>query len=251
MCNVNASCIAFRLLVMMLQSMLWLFGWVGISSALIATNTHSHRRIQLYSTTSSSPCSNQFTQSQQKTLRSTLSILVSAALLTSNSWSVSALEPLPPLPPELKMGSAPVAQSNVVKLSDGVEFYDVVLGDGDEAQEGRSVQFLWVLRRSNGYFVASSASDFGNEPFIYRVGNREKVITGIDEAIQGMRVGGIRRISVPPGAAFVGGVDENSPGPLPKDYGPLRQILTRKDKEVWKFEIKLLKVKSDVPSRSL
>lgn len=235
---------------MIIHLSLWFCGWVGISNALIAINTQFLLRTQLSSTTSPFTYSNQFTHSQQRNLRSALSILLSGAILTSSSLPANALDPLPPMPPELKMGPAPVAQSNVVELSDGVEYYDVILGDGDEAQEGRSVQFLWVLRRSNGYFVASSASDYNSEPFIYRVGNREKVITGLDEAIRGMKVGGIRRVSVPPSAAFVRGVDERSPGPLPKDYGPLRQILTRKDKEVWKFEIKLLKVKSDPPSRS-
>jgi len=33
------------------------------------------------------------------------------------------------------------------------------------------------------------------------------------------------------------------PGPLPAGFGPRRQILTRLDREVWNFEIKMLKVK--------
>jgi hypothetical protein len=144
---------------------------------------------------------------------------------------------------QMVMEAPPNPQSSVTKLADGVDYYDVVLGEGDEAQEGRSVQFLWVLRRANGYFVASSTTENNNEPFIYRVGNRGKVITGIDEAIRGMKVGGIRRISVPPQAGYILGVDGDKPGPLPKDYGPKRQILTRKDREIWKFEIKLLKMK--------
>lgn len=95
---------------------------------------------------------------------------------------------------------------------------------------------------SIGYFVASSQTESDNEPFIYRVGNRKKVIAGLDEAIRGMKVGGIRCVSVPPQVAFEG-VEEGSPGPLPTDFGPKRQIATRRDKEVWKFEIKLVKVR--------
>ena len=101
------------------------------------------------------------------------------------------------------------------------------------------MQFQWVLRRSNGYFVDSS----GDDNFIYKVGNLNKAIRGIDEGIRGMRVGGIRRLNIPPALAFTGGVEAGMPGPLPTDFGPKRQILTRLDREVWYFEIKLNKVK--------
>lgn len=104
------------------------------------------------------------------------------------------------------------------------------------------MQFLWVLRRSNGYFVDSS-KNYNNEPFIYRSGNTNKVIRGLDDGIRGMKAGGVRRISTPPSVSFVEGVEDGKPGPLPKDFGPKRQILTRQDREVWKWEIKAVKVK--------
>ena len=69
------------------------------------------------------------------------------------------------------------ADRAVVKLPDGVQYFDVKVGDGATADEGKSVQFQWVLRRSNGYFVDSSAN-YDNEPFVYRVGNTKKVIKG-------------------------------------------------------------------------
>lgn len=103
------------------------------------------------------------------------------------------------------------------------------------------MQFQWVLRRSNGYFVDSSAN-YNNEPFIYRVGNTKKIIKGLDEGIRGMKVGGVRRINVPAALAFIG-VDDDQPGPLPRDFGPKRQILTRIDRETWYFEIRLTKIK--------
>jgi hypothetical protein len=172
-------------------------------------------------------------------------------------------------------------------LSSGVRYYDVIDGDASSlpVEEGRTVQFLWSLRRSNGYFVDAS-SNYGDEPFIYKVGNLKKAIKGIDEGIRGMRSGGIRRISVPPTMAFIEGVEDGTylhvcyddaytyicysifykyslfkvnkhrhqptffrycnigkPGPLPAGFGPRRQILTRLDREVWNYEIKMLKVK--------
>lgn len=51
------------------------------------------------------------------------------------------------------------------------------------------------------------------------------------------------RMNIPPQLAFIEGVEDGKPGPIPAGFGPKRQILTRIDREVWYFEIKLLKVK--------
>jgi FKBP-type peptidyl-prolyl cis-trans isomerase len=55
----------------------------------------------------------------------------------------------------------------------------------------------WVLRRKNGYFVDSTEKHQG-DPFIYRVGDTRKVIKGFDEAVIGMKQGGVRRMLIPP-----------------------------------------------------
>lgn len=75
------------------------------------------------------------------------------------------------------------------------------------------------------------------------MGNLKKVIRGVDEGIRGMRVGGVRRMLVPPDLAFVEGVGDDRPGPMPAGFGPRRQIETRRDKETWYFEIEVTKVK--------
>lgn len=143
---------------------------------------------------------------------------------------------------EQPAGAPEVVKRLPVKLPSGVQYFDYVDGDGAEVQEGRTVQFQWVLRRSNGYFVDAS-SNYGDEPFIYKVGNTKKVIKGVDEAIRGMKVGGVRRMNIPASSAFVLGVGDDKPGPMPAGFGPRRQIETRIDKEVWYFEIKVLKVR--------
>lgn len=76
-----------------------------------------------------------------------------------------------------------------------------------------------------------------------KVGNLKKVIRGVDEGIRGMKVGGVRRLSIPPSLAFVEGAGDNLPGPMPAEYGPRRQIATRKDRETWYFEIQVTKVR--------
>ena len=40
----------------------------------------------------------------------------------------------------------------------------------------------------------------------------------------GMKTGGVRRMNIPPELAFVEGVGEGKPGPMPAGYGPQRQV---------------------------
>jgi FKBP-type peptidyl-prolyl cis-trans isomerase len=88
-----------------------------------------------------------------------------------------------------------------------------VVGTGNEVAEGKTVQFTWVMRRSNGYFVDSNV-DF--DPFIYKVGNLKKAMKGIDDGIRGMKQGGVRRLNIPAKLAFLpGGVADDAPGPIP------------------------------------
>ena len=106
----------------------------------------------------------------------------------------------------------------------------------------------WVLRRSNGYFVDSSAvSD--SVPFIFTVGDPIGAIRGLDERIRGMKVGGSRRILIPPALAYVDGVVDGKPGPIPAGFGPRQQM--RRVMEVRRnvpgeyifLEVKLTKVR--------
>ena len=170
----------------------------------------------------------------------TLGIINSPLSLLENSYA----DDIPEFAKDLLAEQDGTKQERrTVSLPSGLKYYDEVIGDGAEAIEGKSVQFQWVLRRSNGYFVDSSTNYGNNEPFIYKIGNLKKAIKGIDEGIRGMKVGGIRRLAIPPNLAYIEGLEDDKPGPIPSDFGPKRQILTRIDKEVWYFEIKLVKVK--------
>ncbi|KAL3811400.1 hypothetical protein ACHAXA_000479 [Cyclostephanos tholiformis] len=111
------------------------------------------------------------------------------------------------------------------KLPSGVIYADISAGNdgGALVQEGSRVNVQWVLRRSNGYFVDSSAvSD--SVPFIFEVGDPNGAIKGLDEGIRGMRAGGSRRILVPPSLAYVDGIDDGKPGPIPAGFGPRQQM---------------------------
>lgn len=109
------------------------------------------------------------------------------------------------------------------KLPSGVIYADVRSGKGGNVVgDGSRVNVQWVLRRSNGYFVDSSERN-DSVPFIFSVGDGT-AIKGLDEGIKGMTEGGVRRILIPPSLAYVNGLEDGKPGPLPYGFGPRQQM---------------------------
>jgi peptidylprolyl isomerase len=85
---------------------------------------------------------------------------------------------------------------------------DITVGDGDEAVAGKGVTVHYAgVSWSTG--VEFDASWNRMEPFQFGLGQGQ-VIQGWDEGVQGMKVGGRRRLTIPPamgyGAAGAGGV---------------------------------------------
>ena len=85
---------------------------------------------------------------------------------------------------------------------------DLVVGTGDEAVSGRNVSVHYVgVAWSNGRQF--DASWDRNEPFEFRLGAGQ-VISGWDEGVAGMRIGGRRELTIPPhmgyGSTGAGGV---------------------------------------------
>lgn len=118
---------------------------------------------------------------------------------------------------------APVPREAYQKLNSGVIYADLRTGSaGAEVRPGSRINLQWVLRKSNGYFVDSSERN-DSVPFIFTVGDGT-AIAGLDEGVRGMKVGGVRRILIPPSLAYVQGLDDGKPGPLPIGFGPRQQM---------------------------
>lgn len=89
-----------------------------------------------------------------------------------------------------------------------LELHDEVVGDGPEASAGMqvNVDYVGVSWSSGQEFDASWNR---NQVFSFGLG-QQQVIAGWDEGVAGMKVGGRRRITIPPhlgyGAAGAGGV---------------------------------------------
>ncbi|MEK7736994.1 MAG: FKBP-type peptidyl-prolyl cis-trans isomerase [Pseudomonadota bacterium] len=89
----------------------------------------------------------------------------------------------------------------------GLVIEDIALGSGEEATAGRLVSVHYTGWLSDGAKFDSSKDR--NEPFEFPLGERN-VIAGWDEGVQGMKVGGIRKLTIPPhlgyGTRGAGGV---------------------------------------------
>ena len=93
----------------------------------------------------------------------------------------------------------------------GLQYEDTVAGSGATAAAGQhvSVHYTgWLYQNEQAGKKFDSSKD-RNEPFAFSLGAGQ-VIKGWDEGVQGMQVGGTRRLVIPPelgyGARGAGGV---------------------------------------------
>jgi peptidylprolyl isomerase len=78
---------------------------------------------------------------------------------------------------------------------------DLIVGNGPAAKDGDqlSVQYVGVLYDNNKQFDASW--DKGKQPFQFTLG-QGGVIPGWDQGLVGMKVGGRRKLTIPPNLAY-------------------------------------------------
>ena len=81
-----------------------------------------------------------------------------------------------------------------------LEVEDITEGDGQEATSGRtvSVHYVGVAHSTGEEFDASYNR---GEPLSFRLGAGQ-VISGWDQGVQGMKVGGRRKLVIPPHLAY-------------------------------------------------
>jgi len=88
---------------------------------------------------------------------------------------------------------------------------DLVAGDGQEAKKGDTVEVHYTGWLTDGTKFDSSV-DRG-EPFVFGLGAGQ-VIQGWDEGVAGMKVGGKRKLTIPPelgyGPRGIGPIPPNS-----------------------------------------
>lgn len=94
-----------------------------------------------------------------------------------------------------------------VTTESGLKYVDVVPGQGRQAELGDTASVHYTGWLADGKKFDSSLDR--KEPFSFRVGGGQ-VIKGWDEGVQGMKIGGKRKLTIPPqlgyGTRGAGGV---------------------------------------------
>jgi len=98
--------------------------------------------------------------------------------------------------------------SNSTTYRNGLRCTDLVVGAGKKAESGKVIEILYTGTLENGKVFDSKTKR--QRPFKFRLGINE-VITGLDRGIEGMKVGGIRQISMPPTLGY----GSKECGPIP------------------------------------
>ncbi|MCU0956163.1 MAG: FKBP-type peptidyl-prolyl cis-trans isomerase [Hydrogenophaga sp.] len=99
----------------------------------------------------------------------------------------------------------------MITTPSGLQYEDTVVGQGDVARAGRPVRVHYTgwLYNNGQQGAQFDSSKTRGQPFEFPLGAGH-VIRGWDEGVQGMAVGGTRRLVIPPelgyGARGAGGV---------------------------------------------
>ena len=105
----------------------------------------------------------------------------------------------------------------------GLQIEDIVVGTGAEAVAGKMVTVNYLGTLNSGAKFDSSYDR--SEPFTFTLGAGQ-VIKGWDEGVVGMKIGGKRRLKIPPDLAY----GNRAIGPIPAN-------------SALNFEVELLGVK--------
>jgi FKBP-type peptidyl-prolyl cis-trans isomerase FkpA len=135
-----------------------------------------------------------------------LSIAISAVLAASSCTKKETTEPSAEASPAANAAdtstaaaangavnaSAPAAPAGELKIEDSV------VGKGAEAVAGKKVTVHYTGKLTDGKQFDSSV---GKEPFTFTLGAGE-VISGWDKGVAGMKIGGKRKLTIPPEMAY-------------------------------------------------
>ena len=83
-----------------------------------------------------------------------------------------------------------------ITMDNGLVIEDIIEGDGKEANDYNKVVVNYTGKLEDGSIFDSSLSP-GKEPFTFTLGVGS-VIKGWDKGVKGMKVGGKRKLTIPP-----------------------------------------------------
>lgn len=145
---------------------------------------------------------------KRESLGAILVLAASAALAQSGTASSGVHKTAPVRPHASTSGPAKVT-GEPTKTADGLEYWEIKVGTGAQAEGGSTVEVHYTGWLTNGKKFDSS---IGKAPFEVTPLGNAPVIKGWNEGIVGMKVGGKRQLRIPPELAY--GAD-GYPGVIP------------------------------------
>ncbi|KAJ0975836.1 hypothetical protein J5N97_017801 [Dioscorea zingiberensis] len=159
--------------------------------------------------------------------RSPAKTLTIAPVFTSRRSVFLSISTL--LPFSFLTGSSHASLSDFVELPDsgGVKALDLRIGTGDVPINGDqiAIHYYGRLAAKQGWRF-DSTYDHKDEagdpvPFVFTLGSG-KVISGIEAAVKSMRVGGVRRVVIPPSQGYQNTTQE----PIPPNFFDRQRLFT-------------------------
>ena len=114
--------------------------------------------------------------------------------VSSSNSNIFELDPSDPNPLLFAMADETNKLENPQITESGLIISDLVIGEGDKATSGQTVTVNYTGTLENGDQFDSS---IGRAPFSFPLG-AGRVIKGWEEGVEGMKVGGKRKLTIPP-----------------------------------------------------
>jgi peptidylprolyl isomerase/FKBP-type peptidyl-prolyl cis-trans isomerase FkpA len=141
----------------------------------------------------------------------TLRLAASILALVSLGGAASCIDNPPPVVKTPTTGDDPQGSENSKPVDVKLVSEDVVVGNGTEAKKGDAVTVDYTGTLLDGTKFDSSKDR--KNPFSFIIGNGQ-VIRGWEQGVVGMKVGGRRKLTIPPELAYG---HEGKPPTIPAD----------------------------------
>jgi FKBP-type peptidyl-prolyl cis-trans isomerase len=124
-----------------------------------------------------------------------LTIIALAGCAAGQVGRGPAAQPAAPAKQQAAQPTPPLPAGKEITMPSGLKYLDLVVGDGPIAEDGMTASVHYTGWLTDGTKFDSSV-DRG-QPFPFQLGAGQ-VIRGWDEGVKGMRVGGKRKLTIPP-----------------------------------------------------